>query len=440
MSKLLQGFKWIGIALAVMVGALFVCQIIGGIRLYAQMVSLRDRGVPTSLEDLAKNTIPDSQNGAVIYEQIFAEMKKPEVARDIKIIDNIEYDKQTHDMPKAVRPQVAAALNNLRPLFDMLDIALSCPKCKFKRQFSRNELIFPYLSSMRRLSRLCLAQAVLATDEGRTRDAVHWIGIGYKASESLERGDFVIEHIVEDSLQRMASRSLEYVIDRVHIDDQNAKSLFDLMGGIDNSGAVSRCIKGERASILSYYSASTDLRFMVDDPDEKPTTYSRLLGASWHWFARNTDYLILLDGIAFQAKSGDLSYRDAKSRGLLDNNFQAPLYSIVAKGMLWIFPSVRRHRYVQECQTSFNRMILALVAYKERYGRYPKSIVELRNRLGWKLPTDPFGGADFKYRREGQGFILYSLGPNLKDDGGVQHETRVFARDETGDYVWKMAR
>ena len=52
-----------------------------------------------------------------------------------------------------------------------------------------------------------------------------------------------------------------------------------------------------------------------------------------------------------------------------------------------------------------------------------------------KLPHDIIGGQPLKYRRTADGqFVLYSIGWNEKDDGGVPGKT-----DTEGDWVWRPA-
>ncbi len=41
---------------------------------------------------------------------------------------------------------------------------------------------------------------------------------------------------------------------------------------------------------------------------------------------------------------------------------------------------------------------------------------------GLPTPDDVFSGRPFVYRRKGDGFVLYSVGPNLGDDGGWWEE------------------
>jgi hypothetical protein len=70
---------------------------------------------------------------------------------------------------------------------------------------------------------------------------------------------------------------------------------------------------------------------------------------------------------------------------------------------------------------------LAINVYRIKEGRWPKSLDQVRRTIAWKLPLDPFSGKSFVYRLEprGQalgkprGYLLYSIGPNLRDDGGV---------------------
>ena len=50
--------------------------------------------------------------------------------------------------------------------------------------------------------------------------------------------------------------------------------------------------------------------------------------------------------------------------------------------------------------------------------------------------TDPFSGKPFHYRREGNGSIVYSVGPNGVDDGGIEDPEDRNAKD----IVWKCSR
>lgn len=67
---------------------------------------------------------------------------------------------------------------------------------------------------------------------------------------------------------------------------------------------------------------------------------------------------------------------------------------------------------------------LTLVAFKAEHGAYPEALTQLVPEVFPEFPTDYFGdsinfGNGFlRYRWNDDGFRIYSLGPNLMDDGG----------------------
>jgi hypothetical protein len=48
------------------------------------------------------------------------------------------------------------------------------------------------------------------------------------------------------------------------------------------------------------------------------------------------------------------------------------------------------------------------------------------------IPQDPFDGQPLRYRPQGHGYMLYSIGPDLKDDGGKR------MTGKTGDIVFAV--
>jgi hypothetical protein len=81
---------------------------------------------------------------------------------------------------------------------------------------------------------------------------------------------------------------------------------------------------------------------------------------------------------------------------------------------------------------------LALLRYKQAHGAFPETLAA----LGLEGLTDPYTEEPLHYRPEGQGFVVYSVGEDRKDnDGTAQPEKRssdprakVLAYDE----VWRF--
>ncbi len=73
----------------------------------------------------------------------------------------------------------------------------------------------------------------------------------------------------------------------------------------------------------------------------------------------------------------------------------------------------------RKVQLAFLACALALRAWKLERGEYPESLVDLTPEYLDAVPVDPFGyGEAMRYRRSGDGYTLYSVGPDGIDNGG----------------------
>lgn len=69
-------------------------------------------------------------------------------------------------------------------------------------------------------------------------------------------------------------------------------------------------------------------------------------------------------------------------------------------------------------RTLLSHCVFALAAWKAEHGSYPDQIDQLAPEVLKSIPIDLFTGQSLIYRRSETGYLLYSVGPNLKDDDG----------------------
>jgi hypothetical protein len=102
-----------------------------------------------------------------------------------------------------------------------------------------------------------------------------------------------------------------------------------------------------------------------------------------------------------------------------------------------VFTKALSWRDSTSVEVAGSRIFLALYAYHARFHAYPGTLDDLKTRLGWQLPEDPFSGNPFIYKQKDHGFLLYSIGPNLKDDGGHPRNRTIGPHeDDNYDIVW----
>jgi len=87
------------------------------------------------------------------------------------------------------------------------------------------------------------------------------------------------------------------------------------------------------------------------------------------------------------------------------------------------------------------RVAIALERYRLANGDYPDSLDAIAGQFPNGIPHDVIGGKPLNYRRTSDGqFVLYSVGWNERDDGGVvgftTGKTPVVDINK-GDWVWR---
>lgn len=76
------------------------------------------------------------------------------------------------------------------------------------------------------------------------------------------------------------------------------------------------------------------------------------------------------------------------------------------------------------------QVALALAAYRSDHGSYPDRLARLVPEYLEEMPRDLFADGELRYERDGEDYVLYSVGPNGQDEEG-----RDWDSDSSGDDV-----
>jgi hypothetical protein len=79
-------------------------------------------------------------------------------------------------------------------------------------------------------------------------------------------------------------------------------------------------------------------------------------------------------------------------------------------------------------------LALAISRYRLKNGHFPAKLGELVPDFLIAVPGDPFDGKTMKYKRTEQGAVIYSIGPDLVDDGGKPLDDK----NRKGDVRFKL--
>ena len=97
----------------------------------------------------------------------------------------------------------------------------------------------------------------------------------------------------------------------------------------------------------------------------------------------------------------------------------------------------REDTSLKEFETTMSGVLtdttLALALYRHEHSTYPESLNDLLPEHSTEAPRDIFSGDSIRYRRKDDGYVLWSVGKDQKDDGGKDYDDiviRMPVRDE----------
>ena len=115
-----------------------------------------------------------------------------------------------------------------------------------------------------------------------------------------------------------------------------------------------------------------------------------------------------------------------------------PWYYKMTGALLPNVVTVLFKRATLEAMFETARVGIACKIYKNMYGNFPEDLTELSPEILEEVPVDPFTGHPLIYKKQDLGIIVYSVGSNLKDDGGNGTwliTSLVMEKDD--DWAWK---
>ncbi len=450
-KRLLRVGKWtlfvLGSALALWPLGMGVFAWRAEARLKRTLTELVNQGEPVRLSQLAEPPIPDSDNAATVYSQAFAATRLTD--EDAKSAEDILSGKLTAADPNVVS-RAAAIVERNRTALALIHRASAMPRCQFQIDWEKGiETTFPHLAGLRQCARLAQLESVALALADRPDAAVDACGIIFQIGDVADGPSFILE-LTKYACIDIGVQTLEVILRESEPSPAACQALAVRLAREDLMSSFKRSLQGERVSGISDFegvrSARDPFKAVVeleeehpDRRDHSPTRTESNRRFHHSYFTRwlfASDEVAYLEAMAQLIKQAPRFYREVQAAlSALEEPQSRLLEPHVMTALL--LPSFRRsfdQRDRRIATLGLSRVALLLRAYRAGRGLYPKSLPELEQVLAEKLPQDPFSGKPFAYRREGTGFVLYSWGVNLRDDGGTPPPAG--HRDE-GDIVFR---
>jgi hypothetical protein len=366
---------------------------------------IRAAGEPLTCADLVQTLPPGTPNAADIYQQAFDALDLTE-EEDDSILHSSSANR-TSEWIESVRPAVARN----REYFALLEDAADIEACVFPVEWEkRTDAVQPHLAGVRNARRMLIARALVLATDTRGDEALRSCALIPALVQHLAGEPMIIGQLVRYALLSIGIRGVEQVLNRCDPSAEACRDLYDAYGEVELSESLMQAVKGERAWA----------RECTFDQAREATSGATGWAAAVIESQLNNDERVYLRVMREQMEALELPWPEAKQRAeaITDRFLGAPDWVyLTADAVIPVLGRLAEACRLADGRRDVCRIGLALRAYQAEHGRYPDSLEELA-AAGWEVPRDSFTDEPYRYRREGDGFIVWGVGPDLDDDGG----------------------
>jgi hypothetical protein len=444
MKRLKRILKWTGIVLGGLAAILLVANAIlvwtTGTRLERQLAAIREAGDPLVLTDLARPPIPPEKNAATYLRR--AEAGVAAIHNEVGSDDFWEYFQTRDPMPAEIQKAVKAAFSAHPDVIPLLQQAAACPDYDPQLDYtvSPGEFIASELSPIQALrmdGRVLEFRVRLLVAEANYDEALRTALILFRLSRHCARNPTLVEYLVAIALQGMAIDSASLALQAGPV-SKGVREALDAELAVQERSAMEeyiRALQGDRVLYIDLFGQSA----YREEGSGSPFGNCWLIGR-WVWNRRESQYLDEMQSFLALLRE-PVPYRQADAIFGITDYFS----SLLAAWSEWaewaetadeedvVRDGVRdsertmQHPFLMVAQTlqavtSLRARIRSLRVLNALQTHVPAGSGEVPKLTELGLPAetiiDPFTEEPLCVKKTPHGWLVYSVGPNYRDDGG----------------------
>ena len=384
------------------------------------------------LLSVAPPQVEDERNAAILYEKAFARLKADKSLAS-------EDSPLEADAPDLTGPAVTQLLARHATTLRLLREAASMPGCRFEHDYAHPSIsmLLPELNGERTAANLLRLDARHAAATRDPRRAVEDVNALFRLSRAAGSAPVAITGLVQMGIDRLGVHALADVLPSL-----GARELAELrIGDPASIGRLARrSLQGEEAFGLSVFSdlasggltiqqiAGPPQRTAESDPSDLPP-FPLLMRV----------FVMPSDMRAYQQYMESCQARAEQPFANTTDRDREATSAAAHHGLLTsiIVPALDRFLFqAAQAQAAHAAAYVGIAAdrYRLDHGAFPSSLDALVPQYLDDLPLDPFDNAPLKFRLRGGDFLVYSIGPDRKDDGAAPFDQKA----KTGDLVFAV--
>jgi len=441
-KRVRRRFKlWHGIVgLLLLLFVLF--RISGSLKLKKQIEVLRNQGYPVTLEELDRwYNIPDgAKNGADVYIAAFSNYVEWESddMRALPTIGKASMPGRTQPLDASPRRLVEKFLSDNEKTLTLLHEAASIEHCRYPIDLTKGSVDLmggpggpaSWVKDLLAGTRLLRLETLSHCESQEPDKALKSIRANFALARFIS-APLLIHRLFHNSVESRTYKGIERMLNRMQLTDEQLQSLSAWIKESRSDDGYIKALVGERCIGLSVFQgpAGQATEQMGAGKSKAPIL---MLG---FWKMLGLHYRDALGYIGLMQENIDAMELPSDERLLVFDSIQEDVDSGKRGGLLTrlLWPALARTLESETRCTAHAlaaQTALAVERYRLAEGRLPESLENLVPTYMEAVPRDPFDGRRLRYFTRESGFVVYSVGDDLSDNGGAEQDSK--KRDRRG--------
>lgn len=394
-----------------------------------RLAALKAAGEPVTLAEAAPAPVPDDDNAALYWLDGCAAL----VPGGDDLYAGLDVDDPV--VLGLVRSQVARDSEALAYALE----AATRDRCRFPLEYEKGlAMMLPHLSQVRQMARFLRCAALASALDGDPAEAAERLRLGFVLARHVTQDPILIGLLVGIAIDSMMVEASAQVMALGRIPTRQAQALSAELGKLDYADCLVRALRTERCMGLQVFGqvqgGTAGVAAIIaggeDGKEPAPEELEQYLQAG----GLERDRLAYLDTLAGAIELAALPWRESKDRWEeLEQSVAQQQGAPLAREFLPALGRVGPKRDEAVARRGLLQAALALIEDWYQDEQYPETLAAARTEE-FAIPPDVFSDEEFIYKAEGGQVTLYSIGPNLQDDGGY------WGNPEPGDDIaWPPA-
>lgn len=312
--------------------------------------------------------------------------------------------------------RVRAAVEEADKLHDM-------PHGRHILHYKRNPIatLLTDQSKVRDVVSLLIYEAVRQNQKGESKRALAACQAALNAARSLGDEPMLISQLIRTVGVTSACRGIERTLAQGEPPLEDLAALQKLLEDEDSFADLSVGTRGERAALQQVFELIQRGELSLDNVAGTRSSWRQKRYESlWHMDPREDDALFL----SFMARRLEIEKSPPHEQIELEKHFEQDVRALPKSAMIThtLLPALTKVSEASRRKHAFIRCAVAALAaerYRQAKKVWPETLAQLCPTYLAAVPLDPFDGKPLRYRRLEEGLIIYSVGIDGIDNGGL---------------------